>query len=81
MKLAIAECGYWRTMTISGVGGVTTSYLLDKNRPYGAGAGEYEDGSSVASYAYGLDLLEQERAGRNDLSVDGARGSTGGATG
>ncbi|NJL00458.1 MAG: RHS repeat-associated core domain-containing protein [Spirulinaceae cyanobacterium SM2_1_0] len=58
------------------VGGVTTSYLLDKNRPYAQVLEEYEDGSSTVSYAYGLDLIEQERAGLETTYLVDGLGST-----
>ncbi|NES97676.1 MAG: RHS repeat protein, partial [Desertifilum sp. SIO1I2] len=44
------------------VGGVTTSYLVDKNQPYAQVLAEYVNGNLEASYVYGLDLIEQERA-------------------
>ncbi|MBE9117226.1 hypothetical protein IQ249_15100 [Lusitaniella coriacea LEGE 07157] len=62
------------------VGGTTKSYVLDKNRPYAQVLAEYEDGTEVASYTYGLDLIEQERDGNESYySVDGL-GSTRGLT-
>ncbi|NJL55787.1 RHS repeat-associated core domain-containing protein [bacterium] len=63
------------------VGGVTTSYLLDKNRPYAQVLEEYEDGSSTVSYAYGLDLIEQERDGVESYYLIDGLGSTRGLTG
>ncbi|WP_426775128.1 RHS repeat domain-containing protein [Lusitaniella coriacea] len=58
----------------------TKSYVLDKNRPYAQVLAEYEDGTEVASYTYGLDLIEQERDGNESYySVDGL-GSTRGLT-
>ncbi|MBE9118935.1 RHS repeat-associated core domain-containing protein [Lusitaniella coriacea LEGE 07157] len=58
------------------VGGTTKSYVLDKNRPYAQVLAEYEGDTEVASYTYGLDLIEQERDGNESYySVDGL-GST-----
>ena len=56
--------------------GVTTSFLLDKNRPYAQVLEEYEEGNSVASYAYGLDLIEQERAALESTYLVDGLGST-----
>jgi YD repeat-containing protein len=54
------------------IGTETTSYLLDKNRPYAQVLAEYVGNDEVASYLYGLDLISQER---NDVDsyylVDG----------
>ncbi|MGD2183420.1 RHS repeat-associated core domain-containing protein [Lusitaniella coriacea] len=58
----------------------TKSYVLDKNRPYAQVLAEYEGGTEVASYTYGLDLIEQERDGNESYyQVDGL-GSTRGLT-
>ncbi|MGD2180822.1 RHS repeat domain-containing protein [Lusitaniella coriacea] len=58
----------------------TKSYVLDKNRPYAQVLAEYEGDTEVASYTYGLDLIEQERDGSESYyQVDGL-GSTRGLT-
>ncbi|MEA5471829.1 hypothetical protein [Spirulina sp. 06S082] len=41
------------------IGGETTSYLLDKNRPYAQVLAEYIGDDEIASYVYGLDLISQ----------------------
>ncbi len=44
------------------VNGVTTNYLLDKNRPYAQVLEEYIDGELSVSYVYGWDLISQSHS-------------------
>ncbi|WP_416309800.1 RHS repeat domain-containing protein [Spirulina sp. 06S082] len=58
------------------VNGVKTNYVIDANRPYAQVLEEHKEGRLDASYAYGLDLISQQRGGENYFyHVDGL-GST-----
>ncbi len=58
------------------VNGVTTNYLLDKNRSYAQVLEEYVDGELGVSYVYGWDLISQSRNDETTFyQVDGL-GST-----
>jgi len=62
------------------VEGVTTHYLLDKNRPYAQVLEEYVAGELEVRYVYGHDLISQETEGETAFyQVDGL-GSTRGLT-
>ena len=43
------------------VNGVTTQYIVDKNRDYAQVIEEYVDGEQQVRYVHGLDLISQER--------------------
>ncbi|MGB3694158.1 MAG: papain fold toxin domain-containing protein, partial [Spirulinaceae cyanobacterium] len=60
----------------STVDGVTTSYLLDSNRPYAQVLAEYTDGALAADYVYGWDLISQERDGDESFYLVDGLGST-----
>ena len=60
----------------STVNGVTTNYLLDKNRPYAQVLSEYVDGENTVSYVYGLDLISQERESEQSFYLVDGLGST-----
>ena len=56
--------------------GVTTRYIVDRNRPYAQVLEEYVDGQLAVRYVYALDLISQERNGEELVyQVDGL-GST-----
>ena len=60
----------------STVNGETTSFLLDKNRPYAQVLEEFTSDALVAYYVYGHDLISQERGEETSFyQVDGL-GST-----
>jgi len=64
----------------STVNGVTTQYLVDKNRDYAQVLEEYQNNNLQAEYVYGLDLISQEQgADKSFYLVDGL-GSTRGLT-
>jgi RHS repeat-associated protein len=62
------------------IGTETTSYLLDKNRPYAQVLAEYVGNDEIASYLYGLDLISQERGSVNSYYLVDGLGSTRGLT-
>jgi RHS repeat-associated protein len=64
----------------STVNGVTTQYLVDKNRDYAQVLAEYQNNNLQVEYVYGLDLISQEQgADKSFYLVDGL-GSTRGLT-
>ncbi|WP_246259702.1 RHS repeat-associated core domain-containing protein [Oxynema aestuarii] len=60
----------------STVNGVTTEYLVDKNRPYAEVLSEYVDDTLAVSYLHGLDLISQERDGSESFYLVDGLGST-----
>jgi len=64
----------------STVNGVTTQYLVDKNRDYAQVLEEYQDGDLLAEYVYGNDLISQERGTDKSFYLVDGLGSTRGLT-
>jgi len=62
------------------VNGVTTEYLVDKNRDYAQVLEESVNDASIASYVYGLDLISQERGNADSYYLVDGLGSTRGLT-
>jgi RHS repeat-associated protein len=60
----------------STVNGVTTEYLVDKNRPYAEVLSEYVDDAVAVNYLHGLDLISQERNGSESFYLVDGLGST-----
>ncbi|WP_375293876.1 RHS repeat domain-containing protein [Oscillatoria sp. HE19RPO] len=58
------------------VNGVTTEYLVDKNRPYAEVLSEYVDDAVAVNYLHGLDLISQERDGSESFYLVDGLGST-----
>ncbi|NER35201.1 MAG: RHS repeat protein [Oscillatoria sp. SIO1A7] len=58
------------------VNGVTTQYIVDKNRNYAQVLEEYIDGQLQVRYVYGLDLISQERDGQVSVYLADGLGST-----
>jgi RHS repeat-associated protein len=62
------------------VNGVTTEYLVDKNRDYAQVLEESVNDVLAASYVYGLDLISQERGSEDSFYLVDGLGSTRGLT-
>ena len=62
------------------VNGVTTEYLVDKNRDYAQVLEERVNDVLAASYVYGLDLISQERGVDDSFYLVDGLGSTRGLT-
>jgi RHS repeat-associated protein len=62
------------------VNGVTTEYLVDKNRDYAQVLEERVNDALTASYVYGLDLISQERGNADSFYLVDGLGSTRGLT-
>jgi RHS repeat-associated protein len=58
------------------VNGVTTQYIVDKNRDYAQVIEEYVDGELEVRYVHGLDLIFQERDGEVSVYLVDGLGST-----
>ncbi|MEG3875744.1 hypothetical protein QT983_30915, partial [Microcoleus sp. Z1_B5] len=62
------------------VNGVTTEFLVDKNRDYAQVLEESVNDALIASYVYGLDLISQERGNVDSFYLVDGLGSTRGLT-
>ena len=60
----------------STVGGETTEYLVDKNRPYAQVLEEHVDGEIAVRYVHGLDLISQSNNGQQSVYLVDGLGST-----